>query len=116
MHNRIPVTSVDAAQNLHDPPLDLANSEPSLPLPLSLSDYRREVSGEELEHEHGILVLAPEVLMQDDDVRGVLQDLQCLDLAKRRLVVVDLLEGDYEGVRSPAGPVDVGIGAGSDSL
>lgn len=50
--------------------------------------------------------------MHVDDVRGALEDLKGVDLSERRLVVVDLLEGDGDRVGSASGSVDVGVGAG----
>lgn len=54
--------------------------------------------------------------MQNDDVRAVLERLKGLDLAERRLVVVDLLESDDDAVDEAAGAVDVGVGAGADAF
>lgn len=54
--------------------------------------------------------------MQDDDVRGVVEDLECLDFAEGGLVVVDLLERDDEVVGEATGPVHVGVGAGAYPL
>lgn len=116
MDDRIPVTSVNSAENLDDPALDLADGDSTIPSPLCIVDERSEIGGEELEYEHGVLVLAPEVIEQSDDVRGVLYCLEGLDFAKRGLVVVHLFESDDEGVGESASSVDVGVGAGANSI
>lgn len=116
MNNRIAVAGVDPAQNLHHPALELAGGEPTLPFLLGGLDEGGEVGGQVLEHQNGVLVVAPEVLVEEDDVGAVVERLEGLDLAEGGLVVVDLLEGDGGGVGAAAGLVDVGVGAGADAL
>lgn len=114
------MTSIDPFQDLQHPPLDLAGPQrrhPAVPRPpAGVRDHGGEVAAEELEHEDGVLVLPPEVLVEQDDVGGAAEDLEGLDLAEGGLVVVDLLEGDGEAVGEAAAAVDVGVGAGADAL
>lgn len=54
--------------------------------------------------------------MQNDDVGALLQRLEGLDFPVGRLVVVDFLEGDYEGIGEAAGLIDVRIRARAHAL
>lgn len=105
---------LDSPENLDHPSLRLADTDPSPPLPVS--DHGVQTRRKELEDEDGVFVLAPEVLEEGDDVGGVAERLEGLDLAEAALVVVDLLQGDGEVVGSPAGAVDVGVSAGPDPV
>lgn len=116
MNNRIAVAGIDPAQNLHHPPLHLAGGDPTVPLLLGGLDDGGEVGRQILEHQNGVFVLAPEVLVEEDNVGAVLKGLEGLYFAEGRLVVVDLLQGHGGGVGAAAGLVDVGVGAGSHAL
>lgn len=116
MNNRIAVAGVHPAQNLHHPPLNLAGRDPAVPFLLGGLDDGGEVGGQVLEHQNGVFIVAPEVLVEEDDIRAVLERLEGLDLAEGGLVVVHLLQGDGGGVGAAAGLVDVGVGAGAHAL
>ncbi|KAH6780239.1 hypothetical protein C2S52_011476 [Perilla frutescens var. hirtella] len=105
MNNRIAVAGVDPSQNLHHPVLHVAGGDPSVPVLLGRFDDGSEVSWQVLEHQNGIFVLAPEVFVEEYDVRAVLEGLEGLDFSERRLVVVDLLQGNGGGVGATVGLV-----------
>lgn len=122
MHDHIPVTSIKTTQNLDHPPLQLPGRKPPprfYPVRSSLLRLRYnggQIRSHKLENKHGILILAPKVLVQNDDIRRTLKDLKRLDFAERRLIIVDLLQGDDNAIGEPPRTVDIGISAGSDPL
>lgn len=111
------MTGVDPRENLEHPSLEFADSDPTTSVPLlAILDDGGQVGLEKLQDEHGVLILAPEVLVQYDDVGGVVEDLKGLDLAESGLVIVDLLERHDEIIGETTGSVDVGICAGANPL
>lgn len=121
MDNGIAMTRIEPIQDLDHPSLDLSDGNPStstlsVRVPLGVGDDGGEISREELEDEDGVLIFAPEVLVESDDVGRIVEGLEGFDLSEGALVVVDLFEGDDQAVRETAGAVDVGVGAGTDTL
>lgn len=114
MNDRVPVTSIEATENLDHPLFDLADGETSMFG--GVGDDGGEVSTEELEDEDGVLVFLPEVLVQDDDVWEALEHLESLDFSEGGLVVVNLLESHREVVGETAAVVDVGVSSGADPV
>lgn len=109
------VTGVEAGENLDHPALELAGGEGLVGLS-GVGDDGGQVGSEELEDKDGVLVFAPEVLVQNDDVWGALQELQSVDFSEGGLVVVDFLEGDGEVVGEAAAAVHVGVCSRPDPL
>lgn len=121
MNNGTAMTGIERIQDLDHPSLGLCNgnsstSTLSVRVPLGVGDDGGEISRKELEHEDGVLIFAPEVLVENDDVGRTEEGLEGFDLSEGALVVVDLFEGDDQAVRETTGAVDVGVGAGTDTL
>ena len=116
MNDHTPMTRVNSRENLQNPPLDLTkpNSTIFFSSLLGLTDDRSQISPQKLQDQYGVLVLTPEVLVQNDDVWGALEDLEGLDFAEGGLVVVDLFQCYDEPVGEATSPVNVGVGPGSD--
>lgn len=76
MNDRIPVTGVHSRQNLDHPSLNLTDADstiaPALSLLLGLRNHRRQIGPQKFQHQHGVLVLPPKVLVQNHHVRRVL--------------------------------------------
>lgn len=115
MEDHVAVTGVDARENLDHPALELAGGEGLVGLG-GVSDDGCQVGPEELEDEDGVFVVAPEVLVQNDDVWESLEELQRIDFSERGLVVVDFFEGDDEAVGEATAAVDVGVSSRPDPL
>lgn len=109
------VTGVEAGENLDHPALELAGGEGLVGLG-GVGDDGGQVGSEELKDEDGVLVFAPEVLVQNHDVWGALEELQRVDFSEGGLVVVDFLEGHGEAVGEATATVDVGVGSRPDPL
>lgn len=109
------MTGVDARENLDHPPLELAGGDGPVVLG-GVSDDGCQVGPEELEDEDGVLVVAPEVLVHNDDVWESLEELQRVDFSESGLVVVDFLEGDDEAVGEATATVDIGVSPRPDPL
>lgn len=104
------VTGVEAGENLEHPALEVGGGEGLVGLG-GVGDDGGQVGAEELEDEDGVLVVAVEVFVQNDDVWGALEELQGVDFSEGGVVVVDLLEGDDEAVGEATAAVDVGVGS-----